>query len=315
MTLGRGGRVLPAEGGPVQAGAARRAEGRSRSRSTTTAVHGSLRRPAHPLHRAHQGDQAAERRRRVLARGREEQDAAADLWHHVPERRRSSTSTSSGSKRRSGATTGSSERNWSCSCSRRRSGAGSRSGCRKGRSCGRRSRHSCARSSGSAATCRWSPRISANLNLYRTSGHYPYYKDSQFAPIKVEDEEYLLKPMNCPHHHQIYLAKPRSYRDLPHPACGVRHGVPVRAVGRAERAHAGALVHGGRFAHVRAAGPAQGRALRRDRPDPAGLRDAGIQGIQDTALLPRSEEQGEVRRRGRALGAGREGHQGRPRTR
>jgi threonyl-tRNA synthetase len=54
-----------------------------------------------------------------------------------------------------------------------------------------------------------------NLNLYRTSGHYPYYKDSQFAPIVVEDEEYLLKPMNCPHHHQIYMAKPRSYRDLP----------------------------------------------------------------------------------------------------
>lgn len=54
-----------------------------------------------------------------------------------------------------------------------------------------------------------------NLNLYKTSGHYPYYKDSQFAPLVVEDEEYLLKPMNCPHHHQIYLSKPRSYRDLP----------------------------------------------------------------------------------------------------
>lgn len=54
-----------------------------------------------------------------------------------------------------------------------------------------------------------------NLNLYRTSGHYPYYADSQFSPIKVEDEEYLLKPMNCPHHHQIYASKPRSYRDLP----------------------------------------------------------------------------------------------------
>jgi threonyl-tRNA synthetase len=54
-----------------------------------------------------------------------------------------------------------------------------------------------------------------NLNLYRTSGHYPYYKDSQFAPITIESEEYLLKPMNCPHHHQIYAAKPRSYRDLP----------------------------------------------------------------------------------------------------
>ncbi len=54
-----------------------------------------------------------------------------------------------------------------------------------------------------------------NISLYKTSGHYPYYKDSQFAPIKVEDEEYLLKPMNCPHHHQIYMSKPRSYRDLP----------------------------------------------------------------------------------------------------
>ncbi|MHB1049822.1 MAG: threonine--tRNA ligase [Bacteroidota bacterium] len=54
-----------------------------------------------------------------------------------------------------------------------------------------------------------------NLDLYRTSGHYPYYAESQFAPIKVEDEEYILKPMNCPHHHQIYSSKPRSYRDLP----------------------------------------------------------------------------------------------------
>jgi len=54
-----------------------------------------------------------------------------------------------------------------------------------------------------------------NINLYKTSGHYPYFKDSQFAPIQVEDEEYLLKPMNCPHHFQIYLSKPRSYRELP----------------------------------------------------------------------------------------------------
>ncbi|MCF8412807.1 MAG: threonine--tRNA ligase [Melioribacteraceae bacterium] len=56
-----------------------------------------------------------------------------------------------------------------------------------------------------------------NINLYKRSGHYPYYKDSQFPPIKFEgdDEEYLLKPMNCPHHFQIYSSKPRSYRDLP----------------------------------------------------------------------------------------------------
>ena len=56
-----------------------------------------------------------------------------------------------------------------------------------------------------------------NINLYKTSGHYPYYKDSQFPPIKLEGdkEEYLLKPMNCPHHFMIYASKPRSYRDLP----------------------------------------------------------------------------------------------------
>lgn len=56
-----------------------------------------------------------------------------------------------------------------------------------------------------------------NINLYKTSGHYPYYSDSQFPPMKFSDreEEYLLKPMNCPHHFQIYSSKPRSYRDLP----------------------------------------------------------------------------------------------------
>ncbi|SMO62132.1 threonine--tRNA ligase [Fodinibius sediminis] len=54
-----------------------------------------------------------------------------------------------------------------------------------------------------------------NLDLYRTSGHFPYYRESQYNPIQVEDEEYLLKPMNCPHHHRIYSNKLHSYRDLP----------------------------------------------------------------------------------------------------
>ncbi|EAQ79969.1 threonine--tRNA ligase [Blastopirellula marina] len=54
------------------------------------------------------------------------------------------------------------------------------------------------------------------VDLYKTSGHYPYYKDSQFPPIHVsDDEEYLLKPMNCPHHIMIYKNRPRSYRELP----------------------------------------------------------------------------------------------------
>ncbi|MEQ8525333.1 threonine--tRNA ligase [Gracilimonas sp.] len=55
----------------------------------------------------------------------------------------------------------------------------------------------------------------ANIELYKTSGHYPYYQDSQYNPMQVDDEEYMLKPMNCPHHHRIYSNELRSYRDLP----------------------------------------------------------------------------------------------------
>lgn len=53
------------------------------------------------------------------------------------------------------------------------------------------------------------------LDLYITSGHYPYYKDSQYTPIDVDGEKFMLKPMNCPHHIEIYKSKARSYRDLP----------------------------------------------------------------------------------------------------
>jgi len=53
------------------------------------------------------------------------------------------------------------------------------------------------------------------LDLYRTSGHYPYYKDSQYSPLDVDGEEFLLRPMNCPHHIMIYKSDLHSYRDLP----------------------------------------------------------------------------------------------------
>jgi threonyl-tRNA synthetase len=55
----------------------------------------------------------------------------------------------------------------------------------------------------------------AKIDLYKTSGHYPYYKDSMYAPIKIDEDEFMLRPMTCPHHFQIYLNEPRSYRDLP----------------------------------------------------------------------------------------------------
>ena len=58
--------------------------------------------------------------------------------------------------------------------------------------------------------------VIGNVRLYETSGHYPYYAESQFPPIEMADgDRYLLRPMNCPHHIMIYQSKPRSYRDLP----------------------------------------------------------------------------------------------------
>jgi threonyl-tRNA synthetase len=51
--------------------------------------------------------------------------------------------------------------------------------------------------------------------LYYLSGHLPYYLEDLYSAIEIEGENYYLRPMNCPHHHMIYRARPRSYRELP----------------------------------------------------------------------------------------------------
>ncbi|MDO8552060.1 MAG: threonine--tRNA ligase [bacterium] len=55
----------------------------------------------------------------------------------------------------------------------------------------------------------------AKESLYTTSGHLPYYKDSMYPPMKCEGVNYYLKAMNCPHHHKIFAARPKSWRDMP----------------------------------------------------------------------------------------------------
>ena len=55
----------------------------------------------------------------------------------------------------------------------------------------------------------------AKESLYYQSGHLPYYKDDMYNPIELDNENYYLRPMNCPHHHAIYNSKMYSYRDLP----------------------------------------------------------------------------------------------------
>jgi threonyl-tRNA synthetase len=55
----------------------------------------------------------------------------------------------------------------------------------------------------------------AKESMYLTSGHLPYYKDSMFPPMELDGTTYYLKAMNCPHHHKIFDAEPKSYKDLP----------------------------------------------------------------------------------------------------
>jgi len=57
--------------------------------------------------------------------------------------------------------------------------------------------------------------VLANVELYKTSGHWEHYKDDMFPPMELDNEELVLRPMNCPHHMMVYKSDMRSYRDLP----------------------------------------------------------------------------------------------------
>jgi len=57
--------------------------------------------------------------------------------------------------------------------------------------------------------------VLAKTDLFKTSGHYPYYKDTMYPVMKVDEDELILRPMTCPHHFMLYAAQPRSYKELP----------------------------------------------------------------------------------------------------
>jgi threonyl-tRNA synthetase len=60
----------------------------------------------------------------------------------------------------------------------------------------------------------YSPHIGRS-DLWRTSGHLDFYRDSMFPPLEADDQDYFVKPMNCPFHMRIFASRPRSYRELP----------------------------------------------------------------------------------------------------
>ena len=67
----------------------------------------------------------------------------------------------------------------------------------------------------------------ARIDLWKTSGHWDFYNEYMFTPMKIEEQEYLLKPMNCPGHIQIYKNDLHSYRELLHSNHGDGNRVPL----------------------------------------------------------------------------------------
>lgn len=55
----------------------------------------------------------------------------------------------------------------------------------------------------------------ARSEMYKKTGHWDHYRDTMYKPFGIDEDEYVLKPMNCPHHYMIYASQPRSYKDLP----------------------------------------------------------------------------------------------------
>jgi len=63
----------------------------------------------------------------------------------------------------------------------------------------------------------------AKVDLYKKSGHYPYYKDTMYPVMKIDEEELILKPMTCPHHFMFFKSEQHSYRDLPYRIGEIAH--------------------------------------------------------------------------------------------
>ena len=150
----------------------------------------------------------------------------------------------------------------------------------------------------------YTPNI-GRIELYKTSGHYPYYMESMFTPIVMEDDEqYLLKPMNCPHHIMIYKSKPRSYRDLPLRLAEFGTVYRYEQSGELSGHDSRARVHSGRRAHLLHPRAGGRRVPRLHRNDPVRARLPRPEGLPRATGVSRPDER-QVRGRRGELGAGR----------
>ena len=72
----------------------------------------------------------------------------------------------------------------------------------------------------------YTPHI-AKVDLWKTSGHWNFYRDNMYSPMDIDGQNYVIKPMNCPVHILMYKTQLRSYRDLPMRYGGAGHGLPL----------------------------------------------------------------------------------------
>ena len=303
-----------------------RAASRTRSRSSTTwrkrrrcgraAAADGLDVPARALHRPvprtargfdgrDRALQAAQRRRRLLARRRAPADAPAHLRHGLGDAGGAGPATSGGAseaKKRDHRRLGVAAR--PLQLPRRQSGRCLLAPQGPAPVAHARGRH--ARAPGALRLRRGQH---ADPGPPRSCGSSRATAPLRATPCscsRSRDSSSRLKPMNCPESTFIYRSRVRSYRDLPAALRGVRPAAPQRALGRALGPDARAPLHPGRRPHLRAPGPARGRAAAPLRDDQRGVELGG----HDAALHVRHQA-GQGARRPGPVGAGRGPHRGR----
>ncbi len=124
-------------------------------------------------------------------------------------------------------------------------------------------------------------RTSPSAALFETSGHLPYYADTMFPPMELENSEYYLKAMNCPMHNLIFRSRGRSYRELPLRFFEFGSVYRYEKSGVVARPDPRARAHPGRLAQLR-----HPRAGAGGGPAPAGLRARPAAGLRPRRLLP-----------------------------
>ena len=131
----------------------------------------------------------------------------------------------------------------------------------------------------------YSPHIGKS-KLWETSGHLQFYSENMYAPVEIDEQDYYLKPMNCPFHILMYRSSLRSYRELPMRLAELGDRLPIRKDWCPPRSAPSPGLHPGRRPYLLPPRPAGRRGPRRSRTHLPAPRRIRIQRLQDLPLRP-----------------------------